>query len=972
MIFKSRVLAFRSLATRVFLLIAALAATAFGCGWMFQTSDSVRFSYETTREMARMPPLPTWLNKTNEIEVDDFETESNYELGQRHGGEADATWDRAEAAEEEEKLDLVAELLREYLERTRIERDFWFAPTDRRHRRNSAIDRLDALDALSHGSTKSRVLAYLNARRLHDEEKPADEVERALSQLELDLNLKDNIAYLKAAQLYRQDKLEAAAQAFSAIGRQYPRSEKREASLFMASVASMKASKSFTPTSGDESHLHEDEPEKIHPVVIDKPWHDALAGFKRLIAEYPRGRYVNAARGWVAYLMLRKNDRASALVEYYELLANKDDENARLEAAFSLTKVRHHATDADMSRVEKDLARKPEIALTYAYHNIFNYAVDPGPAYPPYREIKDHNGNYDYEASRLRYEGLEKDWEKSRSLTERRELERTLAFSRRLMESYPRLSIGGNFALRAAQASLELDHNETAVQFARRALQSRINDDARAQALLTSGLAEHRLHHFTAARQSLNTLLRDYPNSPLSVIARRTLAMIAEDEGDLDSALQQYIALEYHVDVAYFIDILMTVEQLENFLLQHPDSPKKNEFTYALGIRYLRANRWNDARSTFFRVQTIASENSSVYSSDDCLGVPAINCFDPKEPDRHAWGKHMIITPQMIMRDVQTANVLEAMERAVTQAQGDEASAEAMYQLASYQFEASSLLFYNPVAWRGGRYFNLSEFASAGNYRTTNEPHILFAYMQEHDTLARALKIYLEVVKTFPRTRAARDALYTAAVCHERLANYNGYWRGVYVAGLHAGSRMVTYADVKAAYPTYQLPRGTYGWQPSTRTVNGGPGWAAPPKYIPPPTRMARLKIKLENFIDAIQLFWVEKGRRGLSLIVILFGVWFTERIARQNRKLLRPKLARLRLDMLGPIVDHPRTTMFWTETMEEGRRERLKQFLIDRMAEFFELARDARSRPILLRSIFSHSFLAGLIVSLLWTLHFG
>jgi hypothetical protein len=125
---------------------------------------------------------------------------------------------------------------------------------------------------------------------------------------------------------------------------------------------------------------------------------------------------------------------------------------------------------------------------------------------------------------------------------------------------------------------------------------------------------------------------------------------------------------------------------------------------------------------------------------------------------------------------------------------GHEARAEALYQYASYQYEASGLLFYNPLASPG--YYLLGEFSGEGKYRATGESQILFSAQQQHDRLARALKTYLQVAEQFPHTRAARDALYTAAVCHERLSNYNPYWRNIYEHGLHAGERMVTYADL--------------------------------------------------------------------------------------------------------------------------------------------------------------------------------
>jgi TolA-binding protein len=971
---------------RVLLFIGGLAATAVGCAWM-GTSHSVRFNgYQTEREMGRLPPLPTLANGMNELRaywgMEDVgqSPDDDYTVGEKRSKEVDALWDRAEAAERDGNLRLDRELLRQYLQRTGIARDVWFNPSSRQQRRNSAIDRLEALSALDRGSSASSVQAYLNARCGHDGDKPvAEEIQLALDLAESDINLRDNVAYLRAAELYRQKDFEKAAHAFSALAHEYPHSEKREASLFMAAVAVMKTSQTYTPTGGDEAHLHEGERKSVDtPSVapVDPAWHNSFAAFKRLMTEYPHGQYLSDARGWLAYLMLRHNDRAGALVEYYRLLADKHDENARIEAAFSLTLVRHHASDEEMSRVEKQLEKEPDAALAYAYHNIYNYAIDAGDSFPPYdhEEIKDYKGNVEYEAQRRRDEEREKDWKRNRAWTGRKELSRVLNFSRRLIASHPNLAVGGGFALRAAQASVELGDNETAAQFAHRAVQSRISSDERAQALWTYGEAEHRLHHFESARKSFQTLLRDYPKSRLIEGARRTLAMIAEDAGDIDGALEQYIALDYSIDVAYFVDVLMTTEQLAGFIQRHADSPKTNELTYALGLRYLRANRWDVARKTLARVRTAGVPDYSIYSSgSNCLKAGAVptNCVDPKQTNFDAQDKPMI-NPSLVMRDVQTANDLEALERTVNQAEGDEAKAEAFYQLASYQYEASSLLFYNPIAWSGGRYWNLSQIAGTGRYRVANESQILWNHMQEHERLARSLRIYLEVVRRFPRTRAARDSLYTAAVCHERLSNYNPYWRDIYEAGLHAGSRMVTYSDVKAAYPGYQLPRGTYGWQPSTRTVNGGSGWVPPPERIQHPTRTARLKLLALSLADHLESFWNEKGRRWLTAMTILVAVWFTGRVATQNRKRLRARIARLRIQHAKQVVSYPWSAMFWIDPMEAGHREKVKQFLKDSRTEFWELARDGKSRPILLRNILSHSLLIGLLLSLSWTLHFG
>ena len=904
--------------THVLLFVAALAATALGCVWV-GTPDSVRFNdHLDYNEMGRLPPLP------------------------------------AETNESEKKNDkLVAERNRllDYLKRNNLTDDVWFNPDNPDLKTSAGTDKLDALTALKQGSPFANVEAYMTARTLQDQDRPAEEVEQALAPAAADINLKDNIAYLRAAKLYRKSDFDGAIKAFDAIVRKYPRSEKRQAALFMTALATMKTSLAYTPTSGDEAHLHEydDENKKRVEVIIDDEWRAALAGFKRVMAEYPQGRYFNDARGWIAYLMLRKGDRAAALIEYYRMLSDRNDQAAQLEAVLSLEMVRHHATDDQLARVEAQLANEPQVALTYAYHTIYNYSIDPGgDPYPDWDSVDDAEGNYDAAAtSRLKNKKVQA-WQEKRNEVGRKTLERMLAFSRRLMDRYPKLSIGGAFALRAAEACVEMRHNDDAVGFAKRALQSDLQSNERAQALWTIGLAEHRRQHFAPARKNLETLIHDYPDYELTTGARRLLAMVAEDSGDIDAALEQYLKLNYTVDVAYFVDTLMTTEQLAHFIDRHPDLSEKNDLAYSLGVRYLRANLWNDARKTFAKVNASANPDSTVFG---CLGDE--ECADPKRPHTN-YDNRPLVTHQLLMLDIQTANDLERLEQNVTRATDNEATAEAMYQLASYQYDASSLLFYNPVMWNGERYWDLSNFALDGRYRAPHEPERLFAYMEEHETLARALKIYLKIVELYPRTRAARDALYTAAVCHERLSNFNPYWRDIYGAGLHAGQRMVTYTDVKAAYPTYQLPRGTYGWQASTRTVNDGPGWAAPPKPAPRPSRLARVRMAIEPLLERAWVFY-EKVRRWITFIFLVFGVGFTARIAAQNRKLLRPKLVRVRLAAPTRFVELP-----WGELLRE------------RGIEFWELARDGRSRPILLRNILSHSFLAVLVISLFWFLHFG
>jgi hypothetical protein len=261
---------------------------------------------------------------------------------------------------------------------------------------------------------------------------------------------------------------------------------------------------------------------------------------------------------------------------------------------------------------------------------------------------------------------------------------------------------------------------------------------------------------------------------------------------------------------------------------------------------------------------------------------------------------------------MRTANDLETLEHQVELAQGDEAKAEALYQVASYQFERS-LLFYNPIPWSGIRHYLLDDLNNDGGFRQPGESQLLFDNMQKHDMAANSLPIFLEVARRFPNTRAARDALFSAAVCHERLAEYNNYWRGIYAEGGHAGERMVTYRDVRAAYPKYRFPRGTLGWEPATRTVNRGPAWEPLPKPKPRPSRLARCvdllngcmnaSFRLLNRIISDIEFTIKQGWLSLVLaagwvfhwlwVVAMCGwVWFLWRRTREARELMRESLA--------------------------------------------------------------------------------
>lgn len=861
----------------------AVAVNVSGCGWGYYTVHSVRFNgYLTPTRFGQLPRLPNF-SRLNENRLFSWEKDiegydARYDESEKRENEIDALWDAAAAAELNGQVVAARKHLRQYLDVTRgLVKEDWPGPKDIQSRRNAAFDKVDALTSLEQGSPHQVIQDYLRARSAYDENRSPEEVIKGLITCRSDRNLKDNAAYLEAAVLYRDKNLSA--EAFADVAKRYPRSEKREAALFMSAIASMRASRSSV----------EAKPHEPSVSLRDKEWESARRGFEQLMREYPKGRYYYDAEGWLAHIWLRAGERARALAGYFRMLAG-DDELARAEAVVSIAFARHKAPEWEMANVETLIEDEPETALVYAYHEIYNYAV----------RHRCSPNNYDY------------DDEKCKPQRYADELRRIAGFATRMMARYPNTVVGGGFVLRVAESQLELDNNAEAARFAKRALTLGIRGDQRAEALWVVGVAEHRLRRYDSARRALETLVNENPNNRYSEGGRRLLAMLLEDSGNLEGALDVYLALDYRYDVAYFIDVLMSPSQLSDFIEKRPSMVNRDQMLYALGIRYLRERRWQEAKAVFQKVTTVGrnADEDYYYRHYNYEARSHVERTNPKERDSDPTIRG--VRSQWIDQDLRTANDLETLEREVEFAQGDEAKAEALYQVASYQFERS-LLFYNPIAWNGIRHYLLLDLDQSGGFRRAGESQLLFTYMQKHDMAANSLPIFLEVVRRFPNTRAARDALYSAAVCHERLREYNGYWREIYTDGGSAGPRMVTYRDVRAAYPTYRLPRGTVGWEPSTRTVNGGPGWERLPKPKPRPSRWARaaklanswaneslklLNRLLTDFENLLKQGWltivavIEWVAHWLWILAMCGWLWFLWRRANEARCFMAEALA--------------------------------------------------------------------------------
>jgi hypothetical protein len=195
----------------------------------------------------------------------------------------------------------------------------------------------------------------------------------------------------------------------------------------------------------------------------------------------------------------------------------------------------------------------------------------------------------------------------------------------------------------------------------------------------------------------------------------------------------------------------------------------------------MRDKRWDEARATLNKVQT------KIFLRYKTL--------DGKSPVRKGSGlgedKHSGINSSWVMQDLKAIDAMDHLEQVVENARGDDAKAEAMYQYASYQFDADSLLFYNPTLPGkdcGQTFF--PGWSKAKKCASPREEQLIFEYSQLPQTLARSIPIYVEIMKNFPRQKRQKTQCVSAAVAHERLSDLNEYWRDIYRRGLYAGPRI--------------------------------------------------------------------------------------------------------------------------------------------------------------------------------------
>lgn len=325
------------------------------------------------------------------------------------------------------------------------------------------------------------------------------------------------------------------------------------------------------------------------------------------------------------------------------------------------------------------------------------------------------------------------------------------------VQTHPHAKLSPSIPLRLAEIYYQQRAYTKAIKWSDRALALLPNYD---RALYVRAASRHKQQRYRSAIDDMQALLKHSTASYLRHGAREELALCYEAVGDLSKALDQYFALNYKPDIAYLLDIRMSPSQIEayfhhdhdNHLLYdeegdiHAKGSKagythRQLLAYTLGIRSLQDERWKQAAYWLKRVPAALRKQ-----------------FDH---GRREWGSSASPDALTAVED------LCHLQRAIGRAHSDEARAAAMYQYASYYHNHGCLLLYNPMLWDDARVFSFQMFWNK-SAQTKADTEALREYLARHEVYLRSRALCLQIVREYPRSKVAPQALYRAACASYR------------------------------------------------------------------------------------------------------------------------------------------------------------------------------------------------------------
>ncbi len=341
---------------------------------------------------------------------------------------------------------------------------------------------------------------------------------------------------------------------------------------------------------------------------------------------------------------------------------------------------------------------------------------------------------------------------------------------------------------RVSQINYNAGRYEAACQLARKAIRLKVDRESKARAryILAASLARLGRHN-EAIQEGEKLIVRSTPGY-LRHGAAEFLALQHERYGDPLRALDLYIGLGYEYDAAFLADARLSPEQLKAYLARgsryhprqlrsHPTyssylsgylqnqagEPDRQALQYTLAMRYLRTERYAEARQAFLRLDRKVRINWGMRP-------------EQRKELIHEDGSLRYDTPPKVRDPLEIVDKLEGLTKASQKAKSLDAKANAIYEKAAYIYRERNLLFYSPALWQGNRAFMIDMWWNDA-INNQKDQEALDRHLHEHECLAQSLRLCEEVVSKYPTSKVMPKALYTAALSAERLSNLNTTWR---------------------------------------------------------------------------------------------------------------------------------------------------------------------------------------------------
>lgn len=540
------------------------------------------------------------------------------------------------------------------------------------------------------------------------------------------------------------------AERFLAVAARFPRSPRAEAALLMAARALI-----------GESDLPRTQTETVRARTL----------LTRFVAEHPRSVYHASALGWLArsHFLLGSND--AAINAYLAQLRLAQTPVDRWKAYDSIAIV----SQTQGLRAREVVVRLKQWAqpvgeerhmwggrtLRYAFKRLTE--DEAAQVQTALRRDASLLGSY----VNFRIEG---------SWMEPADERKLASFATDALRRLSRAPAG--VLANVAQINYNSGRYRSAHTLAQRALRARGAAETIHRARYCLAASAARLGRPREAISGYRALLAARPARYLAQSAAEHLALLEERYGDPLKALAIYRELNYDLDIAFLADARLSTAQLERFISTLPAFTKtkprleyhhgsglslarsRNVFIYALGMRYLRKGDFARAASTFKRL-----------SKQERLDF-GLSKAEAKQLSERWWSPDDL--PKG--RDpLDTVTALWALRKKADRSRGN-ARAQALYEMAAYQYKNRNLLYYSVSLWKGQRAWSIEEYWN-DEVNNDQDEAALIRHCYEHEALRHAAELCREIVRTYPKSPVLPKALYTGALASERLGNMNGWWR---------------------------------------------------------------------------------------------------------------------------------------------------------------------------------------------------